>query len=301
MMGWLQSWFGGNSAAMNLVLIVVGLAVALVLLFWVFRKIAGDGSMKPGRNRQPRLSVTDAAIVDDKRRLVLVRRDNIEHLVMIGGPSDIVIEQNIIREQARQPAPRPAEAAAPHEPEPHEEPEVEAPVEPPRQVAAAAVPSRRDPLAETRANGVRAETRAEPRLEPRPEPRHEPRPEPRPEPRVDLRGAGSQLGRVPAQAAAVQAQREKFSSRLPVPPRREAEAPSLAHGAEIEAEAFAPDEPQVVHDRPAPAPLPEMRRAAPVQPVATAPQSRALPPRRQDSMEDEMQRLLDELAGAKPN
>jgi hypothetical protein len=73
------------------------LALALVLLAWVFRKIAGDGSIKAGRNRQPRLSVTDAAIVDDKRRLVLVRRDNVEHLVMIGGPSDVVIEQNIYR------------------------------------------------------------------------------------------------------------------------------------------------------------------------------------------------------------
>ena len=45
----------------------------------------------------PRLAVIDAAAVDGRRRLVLVRRDNIEHLLMIGGPTDIVVEPNIVR------------------------------------------------------------------------------------------------------------------------------------------------------------------------------------------------------------
>jgi hypothetical protein len=35
--------------------------------------------------------------VDGRRKLVLIRRDNVEHLVMIGGPSDVVIEPNIVR------------------------------------------------------------------------------------------------------------------------------------------------------------------------------------------------------------
>src|ERR1019366_9347879 len=39
----------------------------------------------------------DAAAVDGRRRLVLVRRDNVEHLLMIGGPTDIVVEPNIVR------------------------------------------------------------------------------------------------------------------------------------------------------------------------------------------------------------
>ena len=39
----------------------------------------------------------DAAAVDGRRRLVLIRRDNVEHLLMIGGPSDVVVEQNIMR------------------------------------------------------------------------------------------------------------------------------------------------------------------------------------------------------------
>ena len=46
---------------------------------------------------QYKLAVIDAAAVDGRRRLVLVRRDNIEHLLMIGGPSDIVVESNSVR------------------------------------------------------------------------------------------------------------------------------------------------------------------------------------------------------------
>lgn len=56
------------------------------------------GSAVTTRGRQPRLGVTDVAMVGDgRRRLLLIRRDNVEHLIMTGGPSDIVIEQNIVR------------------------------------------------------------------------------------------------------------------------------------------------------------------------------------------------------------
>jgi flagellar biogenesis protein FliO len=75
--------------------IVLGL---IALTFWLVRRF---GATRVGaaaaRGRQPRLAVVDAAPVDGRRRLVLVRRDNVEHLLMIGGPSDIVVEQNIVR------------------------------------------------------------------------------------------------------------------------------------------------------------------------------------------------------------
>ena len=50
-----------------------------------------------------RLAVVDAAAVDGRRRLVLIRRDNVEHLLMIGGPTDIVVEPNIVRAAAHEP------------------------------------------------------------------------------------------------------------------------------------------------------------------------------------------------------
>jgi hypothetical protein len=57
------------------------------------------------RERWPRrVAVIDAAAVDRRRSVVLIRRDNIEHLLMIGGPTDVVIEPNIVRTGAREPA-----------------------------------------------------------------------------------------------------------------------------------------------------------------------------------------------------
>src|SRR5947208_13783862 len=74
------------------VLALIGLAA------WLVRRFAGNRlGANTSRGRMPRLAVIDAAAVDGRRRLVLVRRDNIEHLLMIGGPSDIVVETNIVR------------------------------------------------------------------------------------------------------------------------------------------------------------------------------------------------------------
>ncbi|MBX9710312.1 MAG: flagellar biosynthetic protein FliO [Xanthobacteraceae bacterium] len=79
-------------ASILIVLILIG-AVA-----WLVRRFSGNNIGSSGnRARMPRLAVVDAAAVDGRRRLVLIRRDNIEHLIMIGGPTDVVVEPNIMR------------------------------------------------------------------------------------------------------------------------------------------------------------------------------------------------------------
>ena len=76
-------------------LIVLGLIGATA---WAVRRFgAGRLGGAGTRGRQPRLAVVDDASVDSRRRLILVRRDNIEHLVLIGGPTDVVVEANIVR------------------------------------------------------------------------------------------------------------------------------------------------------------------------------------------------------------
>jgi flagellar protein FliO/FliZ len=55
--------------------------------------------------------VIDYASVDGRRRLILIRRDNVEHLVMIGGPTDVVVESNIVRA-----APASRDVAVPRQP-----------------------------------------------------------------------------------------------------------------------------------------------------------------------------------------
>jgi hypothetical protein len=53
------------------------------------------------------LAVMDATPVDSHRRLLLVRRDDVEHLILIGGPTDVVVEQNIrVAAQRRREPPR---------------------------------------------------------------------------------------------------------------------------------------------------------------------------------------------------
>ena len=90
--------------AFLVVLALIGVTAWLVRRFGANR--LGGAS---ARGRQPRLAVIDAATVDGRRRLVLIRRDNIEHLLMIGGPTDLVVEPNIVRavgsrEVTREPA-----------------------------------------------------------------------------------------------------------------------------------------------------------------------------------------------------
>jgi flagellar protein FliO/FliZ len=75
-------------------LIVLGVIGAI---WWIVRRFGSGRRGASTRGRQPRLAVIDYASVDNRRRLILVRRDNVEHLLMIGGPSDIVVEPNIVR------------------------------------------------------------------------------------------------------------------------------------------------------------------------------------------------------------
>src|SRR5580658_10337678 len=81
-------------------LIVLGLIGATA---WAVRRFGGGRLSSTTRGRQPRLAVIDYASVDARRRLILVRRDNVEHLLMIGGPTDVVVEANIIRAAAANP------------------------------------------------------------------------------------------------------------------------------------------------------------------------------------------------------
>jgi flagellar biogenesis protein FliO len=102
----LDSLFGGQlgttakfAIAFILVLGLIGITALIIRRFGA----GGMPSSGGGRGRQPRLAVLDSAVVDAKRRLVLIRRDNSEHLLLIGGPTDVVVETNIVRSGAPMP------------------------------------------------------------------------------------------------------------------------------------------------------------------------------------------------------
>lgn len=72
-----------------------GLLLFLVIALWIFRAFMTSGGALMLKGRNKRIGVVDQAPVDGRRRLVLIRRDEIEHLVMTGGPIDVVIETGI--------------------------------------------------------------------------------------------------------------------------------------------------------------------------------------------------------------
>lgn len=83
--------------------------IALIALaVWGFKAFFSNGASGPSffRSRERRLNVVESVTIDGKRKLTLIRRDDKEHLLMLGGPVDIVIETGI---EARQPLEHPLE------------------------------------------------------------------------------------------------------------------------------------------------------------------------------------------------
>lgn len=279
---------------------------------WLVRRFAGNRmGANANRGRMPRLAVIDAAAVDGRRRLVLVRRDNVEHLLMIGGPTDIVVEPNIVRANNREPAPprvalgaEPAPRLAP-QPEPawdgesgraqnFDQPEPPQPEPPPRPARPSFVDDMRrapPPLSERRTHEQVPGSMPEPlrRPEPRPDMRSEPIiPRHRPEPPAMPRGpelpkaSPSRVAERPAPAAVSAADQNlaEMAQRLEAALRRPSGDPRPD-----------PAEPRV--GAPPVAPEPSPTRAAPrnsepgAQPAAPTPGRTGF-----ENLEDEMASLL---------
>ncbi|TIY05746.1 MAG: hypothetical protein E5V22_06130 [Mesorhizobium sp.] len=95
-MQWLDSVAGpGYAAAILWTFVALVLLVIILLIIKLVRNLTFGTFVAGGRNRKTRLAVMDATAVDSHRRLVLVRRDDIEHLLLIGGPTDVVVERDI--------------------------------------------------------------------------------------------------------------------------------------------------------------------------------------------------------------
>ena len=96
---WLSGIVGENAAnIVGFVLIFAIILCGIFVVLSIIRRFSGGTYVANGRTRQLRLSVMDAAAVDSRRKLVLIRRDDVEHLLLIGGPTDVVVEQNIVME-----------------------------------------------------------------------------------------------------------------------------------------------------------------------------------------------------------
>src|SRR5450755_508082 len=115
-----ETLFGSEMPLAARFFIAFLVVLALIgLTAWRVRRFGANRLGGAARGRQPRLAVIDAAAVDGRRRLILIRRDNVEHLLMIGGPTDVVIEPNIVRAAAAtRDAPAPSRAPGTTDPLP---------------------------------------------------------------------------------------------------------------------------------------------------------------------------------------
>ena len=75
----------------NVLTAALAVIVLLIVVLVIFRAFGGAVRGRRGA----RLAVSEYHEIDKTRRLVLVRRDGVEHLLLIGGQSDLVIESRI--------------------------------------------------------------------------------------------------------------------------------------------------------------------------------------------------------------
>jgi flagellar protein FliO/FliZ len=66
--------------------------LALLGLFYLVMRRLGIGGALPRTRGERRLRLVEVLPVDAKRRLVLLRRDGREHLVLLGPETDLLIE-----------------------------------------------------------------------------------------------------------------------------------------------------------------------------------------------------------------
>ncbi|NQU60522.1 MAG: flagellar biosynthetic protein FliO [Rhodospirillales bacterium] len=85
--------FGGYLRFLFALLFVLGLIGAATVMARRFGLGFPAAALKGGRNK--RLSIVEVTQVDGRRRLVLVRRDNTEHLLLLGPNSELLIESGI--------------------------------------------------------------------------------------------------------------------------------------------------------------------------------------------------------------
>ncbi len=73
-------------------ILVLGLIAGLT---WAARRFGFGGQLIPNTGKTPRLSVVEVRTLDSRRKLVLLRRDGCEHLVLLGPNQDLHLEGGI--------------------------------------------------------------------------------------------------------------------------------------------------------------------------------------------------------------
>ncbi|MCX8997673.1 flagellar biosynthetic protein FliO [Rhizobiaceae bacterium BDR2-2] len=289
----------------RLLVAIAGVGLGFIALIAVLKFLRQRNGPSPfvrgGKARVPRLQVVDAAAIDTRRRLVLVRRDDREHLIMIGGPADIIVESNIVTAEAPQARAPSAQLAAPlSAADGFGAPEIAAPAPRPArppEVSTAAVPP---PSAEK--TPAARPVRRPPETQERPQPvtpqaayleaSDDFTPSQRPATPPASAAAGSTSGGDPAALKEAEEHLEAMKRRMlsqeapPVRPRPETEKPATSGFARVL------DEEMKAPLRDAPRPVPAAIQQMPLRTPRPAPAEK--PPEEEADIQDEIARIFGE-------
>ena len=67
---------------------------------WGAKRFGLASRLQGGTTTTHRLSIVEIRPIDMKRKLILIRRDNVEHLILIGPDRELLIENAIIAPKA---------------------------------------------------------------------------------------------------------------------------------------------------------------------------------------------------------
>jgi len=90
--------FGGYLRFLFALVFVIGLIGMVAVLARKFGLGFPASAMKSARNR--RLGIVEVTPLDGRRRLALVRRDEVEHLILLGQSGEVVVETGIRQPEA---------------------------------------------------------------------------------------------------------------------------------------------------------------------------------------------------------
>jgi hypothetical protein len=86
----------GSIGLLFAAILIFALGAAAGALFLYQQKLQGDTPrFFAPRPRSRRLALVERTALEGGRKLMLVRRDTIEHLILVGGPIDLVVETGI--------------------------------------------------------------------------------------------------------------------------------------------------------------------------------------------------------------
>lgn len=97
--------------------LVIGLAIIILACLFLARSYRNGLNPRQAiatlvtSPEMSRLKVIQQIHLDSRRRLILIRRDNVEHLLLVGGQQDIVVERGIVHAPPSQAHNTPAKPA----------------------------------------------------------------------------------------------------------------------------------------------------------------------------------------------